>query len=109
MTAPALGNVGPMYLDRFQIQPIRAAAEIREGMALEFRSPAGWTRPGTARVVLVDVHFGVIQVEALLTTCIPTISEGDAVHLWKVPCTRCRCETCETERAALRVGEEPPR
>jgi hypothetical protein len=95
-----------MYRDRFQIQPIRAAADIREGTVFEFHSPAGWIRPGTARVVQVDVHFGVIQVEALLTTCIPGIAEGDAVHLWKMPCTRCRCETCEAGRATPPISED---
>ena len=105
MTTHALGTVGAMYRDKFQIQPISAAKDIHAGKVLEFFSPSGFMRTGTARVTHVDYHFGVIQVETNLNVAIPAIAECDTVREWVMPCTRCRCKECERAWASPRVGD----
>jgi hypothetical protein len=71
-----------------------AIRSLWSGMELRFVSPAGHPRVGTATVERVDQTSGEVHFTSRLNCIVPAIAEGDEIHEYEIPCTRCRCKRC---------------
>jgi hypothetical protein len=79
------------------VWPPEAISKFKEGMALEVHPNENPTpRVGHATVLAVDEFRGALQfsAHAHVNAYFPTITIGDDIYEYKVPCTRCECDRC---------------
>lgn len=63
-------------------------------MEVCFSAPPGYRRVGTATVEFVDYVNGDLHFASSLNCSVVAVIEGDEIHEYEVPCTRCRCKRC---------------
>lgn len=77
-----------------KVEPRAAIDRLRPGMDLCFTAPTGLKRIGTATVERVDIEAGEVHFTSRLNCSIVSIAEGDTIHEYEIPCTRCQCRRC---------------
>lgn len=73
---------------------VDGVGRIYAGMDICFVSPTGNARVGVVTVDHVNHETGIVHFASMLNASVPAVAEGDSIHEYEQPCTRCRCKRC---------------